>query len=151
MTPEQCAAQLMDAIPSAMQFIRAEMRSQSISLLSVPQFRVLAYLRRHPDSSLSEVAEHIGVTRATASTTTERLVQRGFISRVEDPKERRHVMLNLTEMGSTHLQQSREATLHKIAALLTALPHDQLASLSEGLVVLHQLFEAIISESNDAP
>lgn len=137
---EQCAADLMDIVPTVMQFIRAEMRAQHEADLSVPQFRVLAYLRRHPDSSLSDVAEHIGVTRATASAMTDRLVQRGFVSRVEDPNERRHIMLNLTEIGSIHLQQARAATLATITTLLSPLSTDQLATLATSLTLLKHLF-----------
>ncbi|HEY9642874.1 MAG TPA: MarR family transcriptional regulator [Coleofasciculaceae cyanobacterium] len=137
----QCATELMETIPPIMQFIRAEMRSQSASLLSVPQFRVLAFLNRHPGVSLSEVAEHLGVTRATASAMTDRLVQRGFVSRTEHPQERRQVVLNLTEPGSVHLQQSREKTRDTIAGLMHNLTEEQLVSVAAGLAVLRKVFE----------
>lgn len=140
--PEQCAIELMDTVPSIMQFIRWEMRSQRDSSLSVPQFRVLAYLNRYPGSSLSDVAEHLGVTRATASAMTERLVQRGFIDRAERPEERRHVVLNLTEMGAAHLQQSRKKTGEDIALLLESLSQEQLDNLSEGLRILKKVFDS---------
>jgi DNA-binding MarR family transcriptional regulator len=144
--PEQCAAELMEAIPPVMQFIRTEMRSQNAPVLSVPQFRALNYLRRHPDASLSEVAEHVGITRASASTLIERLVQRSFVTRADDPNERRHVMLNLTEMGSNHLQQARTATLHKIAILLEMLSPEELNQLCTSLATLKDLFTTAIAE-----
>jgi DNA-binding MarR family transcriptional regulator len=138
----QCATELMEAMPSVMQFIRAEMRSQSASLLSVPQFRVLAFLSLHPGASLSEVAEHLGVTRATASAMTERLVQRGLVNRSTHPQERRQVELTLTTEGLTHLQQSREKTRDKIAVLMAGLTEEQLGNLSRGLAILKQVFTA---------
>jgi DNA-binding MarR family transcriptional regulator len=132
----------METMPTIMQFIRTEMRSQSASLLSVPQFRVLAFLSRCPGSSLSAVAEHLGVTRATASAMTDRLVQRALVNRTEDPQERRHVLLHLTEAGSSHLQHSREKTRDTIAALLHNLTDEQLLSVSTGLIILRKVFES---------
>lgn len=141
-TPEQCAAELMEAIHPIMQFVRTEMRSQREPSLSVPQFRVLAFLNRHPGASLSEVAEHVGVTRATASVTIDRLVQRGLIDRAEHPQERRHIMLKLTELGSNQLQQMQDLTRLKIAELLAKLTTKELANVSAGLLILEQVFKA---------
>jgi DNA-binding MarR family transcriptional regulator len=132
----------METIPLVMRFIRSEMRSQSASLLSVPQFRALAFLDRHPGSSLSDLAEHLGVTRATASAMTERLVQRGFVDRTGHPKERRQVVLKLTIDGSTYLSQMRGVTRAKIAELLTTLSDVQLSQVEAGLTALVQVFGA---------
>jgi DNA-binding MarR family transcriptional regulator len=140
-TPELCAALLMESVPLVMRFVRAEMRSQSASVLSVPQFRALNFLDRYPGSSLSDLADHLGVTRATASALIERLVQREFINRQEHPQERRQVMLKLTPAGITHLQQSRAKTRTEIANKLTNLSEAQLSDLSAGLLILAKVFE----------
>jgi DNA-binding MarR family transcriptional regulator len=145
-TTTQCATDLMETIPSVMQFIRTEMRGQNAALLSVPQFRVLGFLSRHPGSSLTEVAEHLGVTRATASAMTDRLVQRGFLSRMDDPQKRRQVMLHLTEIGSNQLQQSREKTRDTIAALMQPLTEEQISNMSAGLAILRKVFESVEPE-----
>jgi DNA-binding MarR family transcriptional regulator len=140
-TSEQCAAELMEAIHPIVQFMRTEMRSQRESSLSVPQFRLLAFLSRHPEASLSEVAEHLGVTRATASAMTERLVQHGLVDRADRPQERRHIMLKLTELGSTRLEQMRDSTRCKIAHLLDELTVEELTKVSAVLTLLGQVFQ----------
>lgn len=141
-TPEQCAVEVMETIPLVMQFLRAQVRSQNSSeLLSVPQFRALAFLERHPGASLSDVAEHLGVTRATASAITERLVQRQFVDRTERAGERRHVDLKLTQTGSEYLSQIRQSTETKIAKLFANLPEEQLLRIVEGLAVLSNAIE----------
>ncbi len=109
--------------------------------LSVPQFRTLAFLDRNPGASLSELAEHLGVTRATASANTERLVQRQFIDRCDHPEERRRVVLKLTAEGKEHLQVNREQTRKYIANLLGSLTEEQIIQLDEGLTLLKQIFE----------
>lgn len=102
---QECAARVMETIPLLMRFIRADMRTHSAECLSIPQLRSLAFLKRNPGASLSEVAEHLGVTCATASTTIERLVQRNLVQRTDHPQERRRVVLNLTEEGKQLLEQ----------------------------------------------
>lgn len=139
-TFQGCAATLMETTPLIMQFIRAQMRSQSGSVLSVPQFRVLAFLDRHPGSSLSDVAEYLGVSRATASTMTDRLVKREYVNRSERASERRQVVLELTELGVKYLEQSREKTRDEIATLLNNLTEDDLSTISAGLTILKKVF-----------
>jgi DNA-binding MarR family transcriptional regulator len=137
---DQAATELMEAMPAIMQFMRTEMRSQREPSLSVPQFRVLAFLSRHPNASLSEVADHIGITRASASAMVDRLVQRGLVDRQEDPSERRHIMLKLTLTGSDLLESMRNSTRQTIAGLLNKLTPEELNYISAGLVLLGQVF-----------
>ncbi|MCG6134614.1 MAG: MarR family transcriptional regulator [Nostoc sp. LLA-1] len=140
-TAEECAARVMETVPLMMRFIRADMRVHSAASLSVPQLRSLAFLNRNPDASLSDLAEHLGVTCATASATTERLVQRNFVQRVDDPQERRRVLLNLTEEGRHHLKQSQDQTRAHIAELLDNLTPEQISHIEEGLGLLKNVFE----------
>lgn len=138
---EQCAAKVMETVPLTMRFIRADMRSRKSTELSVPQFRTLAFLDRNPGASLFELAEHLGVTCATASANTERLVQRSFVHRCNHPAERRRVSLKLTEDGKEHLQQTRAKTRTYIADLLTTLTDEQIAQIDDSLTLLKQVFE----------
>ena len=139
-TPEQCASELMETIHPIMQFLRTEMRKQREPSLSVPQVRLLGFLSRQPGVSLSEVAEHLGVTRATASSMTDRLVQRKLVDRSEDPQERRQVMLRLTATGQEQLNQIRNMTRLRIAGLLGKLSTEELKSLSTGINLLGEVF-----------
>jgi DNA-binding MarR family transcriptional regulator len=101
----------------------------------------LAFLNRSPGASLSDLAEHLGVTCATASATTERLVQRNLVQRIDDPQERRRVLLNLTEEGKHQLKQSQDQTRAHIADLLSGLTPEQVSNIEEGLALLKNVFE----------
>lgn len=146
---EECAARVMDTVPLLMRFIRADMRTHSAESLSIPQLRSLAFINRNPGTSLSEVAEHLGVTCATASTTIERLVQRDLVQRTDHPQERRRVVLNLTEQGKLLLKQSQEITRTHIADILEGLTAEEIAHIEEGLTLLKNVFER--SEVKKAP
>ena len=146
---QECANRVMDTIPLVMRFIRADMRSNSATSLSIPQLRSLAFLKRNPGASLSELAEHLGVTCATASTTTERLVQRDFVLRSDHPQERRKIVLYLTPEGRQHLEQTQAQTRAHIADLLDGLSAKEITQIEEGLTLLKNVFEK--SEVKKAP
>ena len=79
-TAEQCAYEVMEIVPQVIDFLKAEMRKQGTQhRCPLPQFRILAYVKTNPKSSVSEAGEHLGVTRATASALVERLVQKGLL------------------------------------------------------------------------
>ncbi|HEY9658294.1 MAG TPA: MarR family transcriptional regulator, partial [Allocoleopsis sp.] len=139
---EHCAAKVMETVPLVMRFIRSDMRARgSYEELSVPQFRTLAFLDKNPGASLSELADHLGVTRATASANTERLVQRQFVDRCDHPEERRRIVLKLTAAGKEHLEAVRAQTRLYIADLLTTLTDEQITQVEAGLSFLKQVFE----------
>lgn len=147
---EQCAARIMETVPLVMRFIRAEMRARKATELSVPQFRTLTFLDRSPGASLSDLAEFLGVTLATASANTERLVQRDFVHRCDHPQERRKVVLKLTSAGKKHLEESRQKTRAFIADLLSGLSDEQIDRLDEGLILMKQVFEQASETPPDA-
>ena len=124
-----------------MRFIRGEMRRQSAPLLSVPQFRALAFLRRNAGACLFAVADHLGVSRPTASTVIDRLVRRGLVTRTVDPRERRRISLRLTRTGSRHLTAARKATRAWMATMLAGMPDDRLRTIAQGVALLGNAFK----------
>jgi len=64
---DECARQVLETVPLVMRTVRAEMRRRRTADLSVPQFRTLNFLNRQAGASLSQVAEHIGLTLPSMS------------------------------------------------------------------------------------
>ncbi|MCZ2201324.1 MarR family transcriptional regulator [Cylindrospermopsis raciborskii] len=139
----QCAARVMETIPLLMRFIRTDMRTHSADCLSIPQLRSLAFLNRNPGASLSAVADHLGVTCATASTTIERLVQRHLVQRSDHPQERRRIVLNLTMEGKSLLEESQEKTRIHIAEIIDGLTSEEILQIETGLTLLKNVFETV--------
>jgi DNA-binding MarR family transcriptional regulator len=53
---------------------------------------------------MSEVAERMGTTASTASGVVDGLVQRGLVDRVEDPADRRQVLVRATAAAQEQLE-----------------------------------------------
>jgi len=126
-----------------MQALRVQMRAQRQPDFSVPQFRTLAFLNRHPGSSLSAVAEHIGLTLPTMSVLVEGLVQRDLVAREPDARDRRRVLLTLTPTGHALYSQAAEGSAAWLAALLEPLSEQERESIVQALAVLRPLFTAL--------
>ncbi len=142
-SPQDCARTVMEAVPLVMRFIRSEMHHQRAPHLSIPQFRVLAYLHRHPGACLFAVADHLGVAQPTASILVDRLVRRALVARAEDPAERRRAVLRLTGAGARLFQQAREATRAWLTGVLEGQPPTSLQQIVQGLSLLAAAFSTL--------
>ncbi len=136
---EDVADAILETVPAAMRAIRGQMRpgrGAAGSIPSVAAFRLLIYLRRHPGTSLSPVAEHLGVSLPAASQLAERLVQAGLVSRTSNARERRKVELRLTSAGLAALAERDERTRAWLRDRLAGLEERRLARLLEALTDL---------------
>lgn len=139
---DRCAREILDTVPLVMRVVRAEMRRQGAHVVSVPQFRALAFVERQPGASLVAVAEHLGVTAPTASTIVDRLVRRSLLGRTPDPRERRRVVLTLTPAGARLFARLRGKARRQVAIRLAGAPAADLRRIADALTVLDRLFRA---------
>ena len=72
---------------------------QSGADVSVHQASVLDHLDEVDPLSMTDLAGHMGVTVATMSLTVDRLERKGYVRRARDPRDRRRVLLRITDAG----------------------------------------------------
>ena len=133
---EDVAALVVDSVPRLMRWVRTGTRADAAPGLTVPQLRVMLLLRRAPGSGVSAVAEHQGVSLASASALVERLVRQGLVDRVQDPAERRRVLLTLTATGVERLRIVSLGTRRAMARALRDRSADELAVIAEAMELL---------------
>jgi DNA-binding MarR family transcriptional regulator len=139
-SPDACAQELLEVVPAVWRVIRAELRRHRTADLSVPQFRTLAFIDQNTDASLSDVAEHIGLTLPSMSKIVEGLVVRKFVTRQTHPVDRRRMTLALTARGLTALQASRDATRACLAEDLAGLTERQRDTIAQAMEILRPVF-----------
>ena len=123
-----------------MWFVRRHVRQNRTGGLTVPQFRALVLLDRHPDANLSLIAEHLGSSQPSASRLISGLVSRGYVTRSESPEDRRHLQLLLTRRGQTVLHKALDAAQEAVAKELESLDADQRAAVDEAMTLLTGIF-----------
>jgi DNA-binding MarR family transcriptional regulator len=139
-SPDECARAVLDAVPLVMRSIRAEMRSHRAPDLSVPQFRSLVYLSRQKGPSLSDVAEHLGLTSPSASVMVDGLVIRGLVTRQVHPDDRRRVTLELTPAGQAAMEAAHEMTESRLAERLAELGEPERAGIVRAMQSMIAVF-----------
>lgn len=143
------AALVMEVVPLAMRHIRSEMRTHRMRGLSIPQFRTLMFLSRNEGACLSQVAEHIGATLATASKVVNALAERRLVIRTTLQDDRRFVSLKLSKPGTVTLMRAREGAEAHLAERIAALSPEQQATVSAALLTLRASFAEQQAPSNE--
>ena len=137
---DACATEVLDVVPTVMRFIRTEMRSHRAPGLSVPQFRTLMYVHRHREASLTEVAEHLGLTPASTSTLVEGLTRRALLVRAASASDRRRICLSLTAGGQSAMESIRRETRATLAGALSSLAPSELQAVGRAMTALRRTF-----------
>jgi DNA-binding MarR family transcriptional regulator len=141
-SPEACASLLLEVAPLVMRTVRTHMRGHRAVDLSVPQFRALGYVHRHPGVSLSDLANHIGLTLPAASRLVNGLVSRQYMLRQPAAADRRSVDLTVSAKGRAMLDLTWQATHAHLTAVLQPLSAGERETLAHALETLRALFSA---------
>ena len=137
---EESARELLEVVPIIMQDIRSEMRCRRSLDLTVPQFRVLAFVNRNQGSSLREVASHVGLTPPSTSKLVDNLIVRGLMERNDHPADRRRVRLTVTDHGMAILEASTHGTLAYLTDKLSEVDVDDREIIDKALEALRTIF-----------
>lgn len=88
----------LELIPELGRLIATRMRESGEEDATMMQIGVLMRLKEHALTT-SELAKHRKVSPQSASVLVQNLVERGWITRTPDPKDRRQSLLQLTPEG----------------------------------------------------
>ena len=104
--------------------------------VTMSQAKVLYLVQAEPDLRMSDLSARLGVSLSTVSGVVDRLVDQGLLTRRDDPADRRHVVLRITDAGSTQLQLFRELNAGQMRTLLARIDAADLAVVERALDVL---------------
>ncbi len=137
---QDAAQQALEAVPVVMRSIRAQLRSHRGADISVPQFRAMGYIDRNDGASLSDLANHIGLTLPSMSKLVDGLVSRKLVRRASHNRDRRRICLSLTPSGREELKAAYRFTERYLADHMAGLAEDDLRSITHAMQVLKALF-----------
>lgn len=99
----------------------------------VPQsyIRVLFILKRFKEKTMSEMARFMSVSKPNLTPVIDRLILDGYVERKPGPKDRRKLLISLTEEGLKYLEQVEDKIKEYTASKLEGLSHQDLHELNE--------------------
>jgi DNA-binding MarR family transcriptional regulator len=147
-TNEEAAQELLAVLPLINRMMVAELRQEAGENTTMPQFRVLAHLAEAP-LTLSDIAQRRRVSIQAAGELIQALVDRGWITRVPNPSDRRQMLLHLTDEGSQHYERTQRRMLEQLIPIMQMLTPEESTALQMALPALHRVFAKIVnSEGN---
>lgn len=135
---EACAQQVVAVILLVMQTLASEMRRTEPGLAPA-HLRLLTVLaqRAHHLRELAEVQE---VTLPTMSSSVTTLVERGWVSRIRDARDRRMVLIELTPAGWAVLEDIKGKIEAHVGEFLGPLSATDCQQVLAGLAILRAAF-----------
>lgn len=97
--------------------------------LSPEQAQVLLFIEDQEVAQMKDVAGHFCITAPSATAIVENLVQAGLIKRMNDKKDRRAVVLEMTKKGKTEVVKARTEITARMKQLLSKLDEKDLKNL----------------------
>lgn len=128
-----------EVVPPAWFQARAQIRGAAAEQfnLTVEQFQVLRRIRRG-FASVSAIAEDARTSRPAVSKAVDGLVNRGLVSRLTDPNDRRHIQLSLTEEGARVMNGIYSQTNDWLAGKFARLSPAEIEQLVDALDLLQK-------------
>lgn len=115
--------------------IRSRLREQFA--FTLPRFDLLAQLDRAEEGlSLGEVSRRLMVSAANITAIVEKLVEDGYITRVQSQTDRRAQIIRMTHAGRSAFRTMARAHSEWISEFFSELPPDDLAQINSVLTQL---------------
>lgn len=105
---------------------------------SISQLNTLFRIHYKGTISISDLSNEMGVSPAASSQIIDKLVNQGFVSRIEDTQDRRNKIIDLTLEGHEIIEKSKQAKSAWLNELASSFSPDEQELLEKGLTLLIQ-------------
>jgi DNA-binding MarR family transcriptional regulator len=117
--------------------------------LTIAQLKSLFFISNQGSTNLGKLAAALGVTPTNTTGIADRLVKQGLVSRNENMKDRRMLLLQTTSKGEELVSKLRERRKGYLSEILAHLSVGELDTLAQGLASLVKAAEAHEGEIKD--
>jgi len=139
----ELAGLLLTTVP---RLLKMAMSASEQSPMSPNRAGVMWQLRERAMRS-GELAQRCVMTAPALTEQVDTLARDGLARRLEDPNDRRVVLVELTSRGRRELDRYRDYMKLRVARVLAGLPAEKRARLRSALADLHDAMEAITKET----
>ncbi|HEX7347220.1 MAG TPA: MarR family transcriptional regulator [Candidatus Limnocylindrales bacterium] len=116
--------------------------------ISMAQLRCLHLIAASGEIHMSRLVSQLGVSISTVSGLVDRLVDRDFVSRHDDPADRRQVVLAATPAGTAFLDQMRDLGNAQFRELISRLRPDDLRTVRRSIEILSRVADETTAKAD---
>lgn len=139
----ELAGLLLATLP---RLLKMSLHAGEQSQVSANRAAVMWQLRERALRS-GDLAQRCVMTAPALTELVDSLSREGFARRLEDPSDRRVVLVELTTRGRRELERYRDYMKERVARVLAGLPADKRARLGAALADLQDAMEAMTKEA----
>jgi DNA-binding MarR family transcriptional regulator len=148
-SPEDVAARIDRMLQEMARFRTPEFLDVGITMA---QAKVLHVVVASGEIHMSELVHALGVSLSTVSGLVDKLVDHGYVTRHDDPADRRQVVVSPTPAGAALLERFRDLSSAQTRELLARLRPGDLEALDRGVKALHKAaLEHLTATAASAP
>lgn len=111
----------------------------------VPQshMRVLFMLKKYKEKTMSDMASEMEISRPNLTPIIDRLISEGYAERKEGQKDRRKLLISLTEKGWGYLGELEDKVKEQTRLKLESLPEEDLDVLNEASMKILEILKKL--------
>jgi DNA-binding MarR family transcriptional regulator len=121
--------ELVETMMQLGKLISQEMHQSSDKSTTLLQVLSLKYLSDHKECTIGDFAEHLTLSKSSATQLIERLVNGNLIDRVDDIHDRRIIRLKLTAKGKKEFEELTKKKMEKMKKILSHVPQKDIKEL----------------------
>lgn len=119
---KRCARRIAAIIQDCQRKIAARLSSElAKGHITIPQYQAILVLKKEEEVSMSEMAEHLCITTAAATSLVDHLVKQKLVERRRSVKDRRVVRVSLTPRGREVLDGVKDEMYRLILSVMEKL------------------------------
>ena len=116
--------------------------------VTMAQMRVLMLLSAVGETRMSDLAHQLGISPSTLSSLVDRLVETHFVSRRDDARDRRSVLVSLAPAGNELLAQFNELGAGALRSLLEQIDAKDIVTVNKAIELLVAAARRLSAEEN---
>lgn len=126
-------------------------RNGAYKELTVNDMHVMEAIDVYEPKNMTTVARALSVTTGTLTISVNSLVKKGYVERTRSEKDRRVVLISLTEKGQRAFSQHQRFHQEMIQAVIQELSGEEQIILEQALRKLNRFFRETGARTADAP
>ena len=135
--PSSALQRALDAYEALQQQLMSVHAPEFAALdITMAQAKLLYVVAVAPDATMSEVAQRLGVAISTASGAVDHLVVAGYLTRFDDPTNRRQVRVSVTPHGLATLEGLRELGTRQLRSMLERINDEDLETVEQAMRIM---------------
>lgn len=105
--------------------------------------KVIVYLVHKGSATMSEMAYHLSISKSNLTPIIDKLFQEGFVKRSEMPKDRRTVLIEVTDLAIEQFDRHKQLVKDRLAARIEHLTPEDLQKLHESIRMALPLLDKV--------